>query len=124
MVVVGGWLAFLGVPGAAPALAGETDVLSLVSWQYLLNGKEVPREPSLLPYVPYMRSRDAAVAEVAALSVVCEVTGDQASHAAVGFQRKAEQILSMNPNLFEDPADKAQNRGQANCELPPAALTR
>ncbi|MCE9566141.1 MAG: hypothetical protein K8U57_29315 [Planctomycetes bacterium] len=65
-----------GVKPSGPAVAVSEDVwkvLQLVSLDYELNFKKVPRDHSLPPYTPLIASKSAGVREVAALSAKWEI---------------------------------------------------
>lgn len=65
-----------GAKPSGPALAASKElwkVLQLVSLEYELDYKKVPREHALLPYVPLLSSTTGRVREVAALSATWEI---------------------------------------------------
>lgn len=102
-----GW----GVKNLAEAASEKatSDLLALQSWAYQLNGKEVPRQESLLPYLPYLRSRKTSIAEVATLAVLCEVKADQATVATMGFYKTVLGPLGASPtDSVEAQAHKAR----------------
>ena len=95
-----GW----GVLKTAKAASGSTTsgLLALPSSNYQINGKEVSAPPSLLAYLPYLKSRQAAIAEFATLSVLCEVKADQAGLASSDFFQSSMTMVGVTSK--ESPA--------------------
>ena len=79
---------------ASPAQGNaESGLLSIVSLEYQINGDKVPREWTLLPYLPYLKMNHPGIVEVAAMATLCQEVAIQHDLAVIARQRSASDLF-------------------------------